>query len=90
MAKYTEEEYLTKLLPESLAKLIIQEDMKNSEYMDFLHDLWNDSREYLVEQRSEKEFLLSVMGQMDYLSNTIEYQNDIAVINENAATITEK
>ncbi len=84
MAKYTEEDYVSKLLPESLAQLILDDDLKASEYMDMLHQLWEDSRDYLMEQRSEKEFILSVMQQVDYYSNLEDYHNDLEAINENA------
>ncbi len=86
MAKYTEEGYVSKLLPESLARMILFDDLKGSEYSELLRQLWLDSRDYLIDYKSEKEFILSVMSQIDFFSNVEDYCKDLEAINANAVS----
>ncbi len=90
MAKYTEEDYVSKLLPESLARMILFDDLKGSEYSELLRQLWLDSREFLLDYKTEKEFILSVMSQIDFFCNVQDYCQDLEFINANAVSETGK
>lgn len=80
--KYTELEYQSKLLPESIARYIINNDYSVDEYMDLLKDLWRDDRANLLNYDNEKSFVSAVMTQINIFVNTKEYENDMADINK--------
>lgn len=90
--KYSESQYTSKLIPESIANFIIDYDLRVKEYMILLKELWREDRELLLSFESEDDFVRTIQNYISF--NNIDSadleelktdmpENDILVIDDN-------
>ena len=73
----------------TLARIIREHNMSVKETYAFLCNVWEYDKEYLyLEYRfHKKQFLLNVMGEMDYQQNKVDYDKEIEAVNHDLEAI---